>query len=92
MKTFWRPITQIGGDSMWKFLIILNFIVVVLLVEFCYSWTVVERLIFYTYGVFTIVYVFKIPNWKPYFLVLRDRIPALNMKDMVMRIKRRSKN
>ena len=92
MKMSWQPITQIGGGSMWRFLMILNFIVVVLLLEFCYSWTVVERLIFYTYGVFTIVHVFKIPNWKPYFLVLRERVPALTLKDLIMRIKRKSKN
>ena len=48
-------LTTENGDRKWKFLMILNFIIVVLLVEFCYSWSVVERLIFYTYGVFTIV-------------------------------------
>ena len=91
MKKFCHLTTE-NGDRKWKFLMILNFIIVVLLVEFCYSWSVVERLIFYSYGVFTIVYVFKSPNWKPYFLILRERVPAFTLKDLIMKIKRRSKN
>jgi len=53
---------RIGDKNMWKLLMILNLIVVIFLVEFSYSWNIVERLIFYTYGIFTIVYIFKIPD------------------------------
>lgn len=86
MKMSWHLIMRIGDKNMWKLLMILNLIVVIFLVEFSYSWNIVERLIFYTYGIFTIVYIFKIPDWKPYFLVKRDRVKKFTLKDLITKI------
>ena len=89
MRKFCQLIIRNGDKNMWKFLTILNFIVVILLLEFSYSWSIVERLIFYCYGVFTLGIVFKTPNWKPYFFVIRDQVSAFTLKDLITKIRRK---
>ena len=89
MRKFCQLIIRNGDKNMWKFLTILNFIVVILLLEFSYSWSIVERLIFYSYGVLTLGIVFKTPNWKPYFFVIRDQVSAFTLKDLITKIKRK---
>jgi hypothetical protein len=88
MKKFCQLTIQNSNKNMWKFLTILNFIVVIFLIEFYYSWSIVERLIFYSYGIFTLSVVFKTPNWKPYFLIKRGQISKFTLKDLITKIKR----
>jgi hypothetical protein len=88
LKMSWHPIMRIGDKNMWKFLMILNFIVVIFLIESAYSWSAVDRLIFYSYGALTLGIAFKTPNWKPYFFVKRDQVPKFTLKDLIIKILR----
>ena len=77
----------------WRYIAMLNFIATILVVElFDHSLTVVYKLFFYADMLIGLICVLKDPNWKPSYFVLREMIPSLTIKDLVMRIKRRSKN
>ncbi len=77
----------------WRIIAILNLIAAVLVVEvFDHSLTMVLKFFLYTEWIIVMFCVLKDPNWKPSYFVLRDRIPSLTVKELIMRIKRRSKN